>query len=291
MLSDQYNSTKSDYCVFLMSCQLPIIDAHHHLWDKLQLWPGADENILRRYLIDELAADTDCGHNVIKTVFVQCNSMHKKDGDELFKPLGEVQFAQGVAAMSASGIYGDCEHCAGIVSTVDLAAGAAVEPVLLEMMKQSPNFRGIRFKGGAAESISFEDATFREGIAILDKLSLTFDCNGPETHPLDFETVLSGLTSLASAFPSLSIIVDHLGGAGEDTLFSSLPPSFSPPALCVLHDSVARSLSPTAERHEFGSSLTVPAILQWAQPPLRASRSASNAGKNLSLLWRLPRQT
>ena len=202
---------------------LPIVDAHHHLWDKLELWPGADENIVRRYLIDELAADTDCGHNVIKTVFVQCKAMHKKDGPELFKPLGEVQFAQGVAAMSASGLYGDCEHCAGIVSTVDLTAGAAVEPVLLEQMK-SPNFRGIRFRGGAAETIPFDDASFREGIAVLDKLGLTFDCNGPETHPLDFESVLSGLARLAAAFPSLTIIVDHCGGAvGPQTFPADQP--------------------------------------------------------------------
>jgi L-fuconolactonase len=203
---------------------LPIVDAHHHLWDKLQLWPGADDNITRRYLIEELVRDTGgCGHNVIKTVFVQCKSMHRASGPELFKPVGEVEFAQGIAAMSASGIYGDsCEHCAGIVSTVDLTAGAAVEPVLREQMK-SRNFRGIRFRGGSAETIPFDDHTFREGVAVLDRLGLTLDCNGPETHPLDFEYVLGGLTRLAAAFPSLSIIVDHCGGAVGPAAFDRQP--------------------------------------------------------------------
>ena len=41
---------------------LPIIDPHHHLWDR----PGA------RYLLPELLEDTSTGHNIIATVFMQC---------------------------------------------------------------------------------------------------------------------------------------------------------------------------------------------------------------------------
>ena len=84
--------------------ELPIIDAHHHLWDKLQPWEGDSFNTLipTRYLLEELAGDTDtCGHNVIATVFVQCNAMYRKDGPEVMRPLGEAEFVQGVAAMSA----------------------------------------------------------------------------------------------------------------------------------------------------------------------------------------------
>ena len=48
----------------------PICDPHHHLWDH----PG------RRYLLDELLADTGSGHNVVATVFVECMSMYRADG-------------------------------------------------------------------------------------------------------------------------------------------------------------------------------------------------------------------
>src|SRR6185436_255725 len=54
----------------ILEPQRPICDPHHHLWDH----PG------RRYLIDELLADTGSGHNVTSTVFVECMSMYRADG-------------------------------------------------------------------------------------------------------------------------------------------------------------------------------------------------------------------
>src|SRR5687767_2700046 len=53
--------------------RLPIIDPHHHLWDR----PGD------RYLLEELVADTRT-HNVRQTVFVECTSMYRADGPEEF---------------------------------------------------------------------------------------------------------------------------------------------------------------------------------------------------------------
>jgi hypothetical protein len=84
---------------------MPIIDSHHHLWDR-----GS------RYLLEEIKGDLDAsGHNVRATVFLQCDSMYRADGDPRFVPLGETEFVNGVAAMSASGIYGPARICAGIV--------------------------------------------------------------------------------------------------------------------------------------------------------------------------------
>jgi hypothetical protein len=68
---------------------LPICDPHHHLWDH----PG------RRYLLDELLADTGSGHNVTATVFVECLSMYRADGPEAMRPVGETEFVNGVAEM------------------------------------------------------------------------------------------------------------------------------------------------------------------------------------------------
>src|SRR5256885_7578154 len=84
---------------------LPIIDPHHHLWDRGG-W---------RYLLDELLADTNSGHNIPATVFVQARAFHRADGPEETRPVGETEFVNGVAAMTASGNYGTIRACAGIV--------------------------------------------------------------------------------------------------------------------------------------------------------------------------------
>src|ERR1700741_2889665 len=99
---------------------LPIVDPHHHLWER----PGW------RYMLDDLLADTNCGHNIVATVFVQCRSMHRAAGPEAFRPVGETEFVNGVAAMSASGGYGAAKICAGIVGHVDLSAGERSREVL-----------------------------------------------------------------------------------------------------------------------------------------------------------------
>ena len=93
---------------------LPIVDPHHHLWER----PGW------RYMLDDLLADTNSGHNIVATVFVQCRSMHRAGGPEEMRPVGETEFVNGVAAMSASGGYGKTKVCAGIVGHADLRLGS-----------------------------------------------------------------------------------------------------------------------------------------------------------------------
>ena len=104
-----------------------------------------------------------------------------------------------------------------------LGTGAAVEPVLLAHRAVARNFRGIRFRGGQSESIPFDDPSFIEGLKVLERLGLTWDCCGPETHPLDLEGVLGGICRVARACPSLTIIVDHCGGAVGPLCFDAEP--------------------------------------------------------------------
>lgn len=187
---------------------LPIIDPHHHLWDH----PGS------RYLLDEILHDTSSGHRVIATVFVECMSMYRADGDSAMKPVGETEFANGIAAQSASGGYGDTRIAAGIVSFADLSLGAAVEPVLRAHLAAAPaRFRGIRHAGGFDASPEIRDShtnppaglyklpRFREGFGQLAKLGLVFDAW--QYHPQ-----LPEVTDLARAFPGTKIILDHFGG-------------------------------------------------------------------------------
>ena len=96
---------------------LPIIDPHHHFWDTPQRG---------RYLLAELLADISGGHNIVATVFLECRSMYRKDGPPEMAPVGEVEFVNGIAAMSASGGYGPCRVAEGIVGHADLNLGARV---------------------------------------------------------------------------------------------------------------------------------------------------------------------
>ncbi len=73
----------------ILEPDLPIIDPHHHLWDRPSSAPGLPraehgfDKVTRlspRYLLDELLADLESGHNVRATVFVQCGAMYRADG-------------------------------------------------------------------------------------------------------------------------------------------------------------------------------------------------------------------
>ncbi len=191
----------------ILEPELPICDPHHHLWDHPE----------GRYLLDELLADTGSGHNVVSTVFMECGSMYRADGPEPMRPVGETEFVNGIAAMSASGGYGAGRMCASIVSFADLALGAAVGDVLDAHLAASPRFRGIRHASAwdAHDSIRnahtnpkgglLGDAKFREGFAELGRRGLTFDA-------WLYHTNIPELTDLARAFPEQPIVLDHFGG-------------------------------------------------------------------------------
>src|SRR6202158_234976 len=97
----------------------PIVDPHPHLSER----GGA------RYLIEDMAAEIASGHNIIATVYVEARSMYRAGGPEAFRSVGEVEFANGVAAMSASGGYGPAAICTGIISHGTLLPGETVGPV------------------------------------------------------------------------------------------------------------------------------------------------------------------
>lgn len=214
---------------------LPIIDPHHHLWER-----PTD-----RYLLEELTTDAH-GHNVRQTVFIECTSMYRADGPEEFKVVGETEFVQGIAAMSASGRYGELRACAGIVGTADLRLGDRVAPVLEAQLAASPQrFRGIRHRAAWADRTVVPtqpvdlpnhvllDATFRKGFAHLRRYAMSFEGWVYHTHIAD-------LVDLARAFPDVPIVFNHLGGpigigsyAGkQDEVFAVWKPAIVELAKC-----------------------------------------------------------
>jgi L-fuconolactonase len=205
---------------------LPIVDPHHHLWDysgALLAGPPQTQHgfdaILRqsaRYLLDELLRDIRSGHNIRATVYLQCGSMYRADAPQAFKPVGETEFVNGVAAMSASGIYGEVRACAGIVGHVDLALGAVVGEVLEAHLRASDRFRGIRHSASFDENSDvlgplahtlkglYGSKAFREGYARLAQYNLSFDA-------WLLEPQLPELIDLVRAFPDTPVVLDHVG--------------------------------------------------------------------------------
>ena len=191
----------------ILEPELPICDPHHHLWDHAQ----------SRYLLDELLADVDSGHNVVSTVFMECAAMYRAGGPDALRPLGETEFVNGIAAMSASGGYGEGRMCAAIVGFVDLTLGAAAGDALDAHMAASGRFRGIRHASGwdASDAVRnshtnptqglLADETFRAGFRELGKRGLTFDA-------WLYHTQIRELVDLARSFPHQPIVLDHFGG-------------------------------------------------------------------------------
>ena len=184
---------------------LPIVDPHHHLW----LRGGYT------YLMPELAADMDCGHNIAATVFAECHSMYRKDGPEEERSLGETEFVTGQAAMSASGEFGPARACAVMFGNVDMTLGAAAEPLLERHIEASGGrFRGVRYSTGwdaddrirsvAPESGMLVEGKVKEAASILARLGLALD--SWLYHPQ-----LDEVAELADAVPDLTIVLNHVG--------------------------------------------------------------------------------
>jgi len=162
-----------------------------------------------------LVADVTCGHNVRSTVFIEARAMYRTDGPEELRPVGEVEFVQGLAAASASGLYGPCRAAAAIVGRANLNLGDQVQPVLEALHAASPNrFRGIRHTvtwdphpevGNREQEGVLATAAYRAGARVLVRMGLSLDTG------VCFPQ-LPELAAFAQAVPDLTIIVNHLGG-------------------------------------------------------------------------------
>ena len=191
---------------------LPICDPHHHLWDM------RTARVSERYLLDEVLEDVGSGHNVVSTVFIECGAMYTASASEAMRPVGEVEFVNGIAAMSASGLYGPTRIAAGIVGSADLRLGDAVAPVLdAQIAVAGGRFRGIRQAAAwDADPLLppsrvnpgpglFQRDDFRAGFLHLAPRQLTFEA-------WCYHRQIPEVTALARAFPDTTIILNHFGG-------------------------------------------------------------------------------
>lgn len=185
-----------------------IIDAHHHLYER----PGI------RYLLNDILLDICSGHDVRATVYVQARSKLRESGPEAFKPIGETEFAHGIARACEKAPPEVPRICAGIVGYADLTLGEWVRPVLESHLGVGgTHFKGIRQPlawdrdvalvnpAYPAKKRLLDDTCFREGFAQLAPLGLSFDA-------WLFFHQLPRLCALARDFPTTSIILNHCGG-------------------------------------------------------------------------------
>ena len=192
----------------ILEPDLPIIDSAHHLFDRPAL----------RYMFDDYLADVRAGHKIVASIYVETLAFARRDGPELLRPLGEVEFANGIGAMSASGAYGDCRICAAIVGFADLRFGEEVGQLLDQALALAPErFRGVRqITIEAASDAPFRYVTnrpapglmrhpkFHAGLREVARRGLTFDAAA-------FHHQLDDVAELADKFPDLPIVLNHVG--------------------------------------------------------------------------------
>ncbi|MEE2914727.1 MAG: amidohydrolase family protein [Pseudomonadota bacterium] len=184
----------------------PIVDPHHHLWETHSMW-GV-------YTLEDLWNDTESGHNIQKTVFIDCHSNYLTNGPDHLKPIGETEYVALVAAESAE--TDNKATIAAIVSHANMQLGEGIEEVLAAHEEAGNGlFRGIRHAGphdtsgtlrnpGSPRPCPYSDEDFRTGVRTLGELGYTYDTWHFFMQNQDY-------LSLAMACPETTMILDHFG--------------------------------------------------------------------------------
>ena len=183
-----------------------IIDPHHHLWSTPSFWG--------KYELPDLWRDTGSGHNVVKTVFIDCHANYRDDGPVHLRPIGETKYVAGVAIESESNPHE--AMIAGIVSHADMNLGSAVEEVLHAHEEAGQgSFRGIRHAGshdttgtltnfGSPRPCPHTHRDFQEGVRALGRLGYTYDT-------WHFFHQNREYLELAKAVPDTTMVLGHFG--------------------------------------------------------------------------------
>ncbi|GJH31076.1 amidohydrolase [Caballeronia novacaledonica] len=204
----------------ILEPELRIIDSQHHLRDRRD----------SHYMFDDYVQDVQRGHNIVASVYVESMSMIRVDGAELLRPIGEIEFANGVAAVSATGKYGPCRIAAAIVGYADLRFGDAIAELLDRALAAAPDrLRGFRqctlehpdpavwrYVPHPPEAGIMSHPQFRDGFKQLAARDLIFDA-------AVFHHQLPEITRLADDFPNTTIVLNHIGQVAGTALKNSDP--------------------------------------------------------------------
>lgn len=184
--------------------QRPIIDPHHHLWRDMM----GD-----RYTIEEYQRDTNSGHHVVASVYMECGTEYRADGPTEFQPLGETEFVLAQRDLSTQ----SGPPLLGMVGHVDLTLGEGAARVLDAHLELAGSFfKGVRHAGasaepgvelvipGAAPRDLFASVEFRRGVSLLGQLGLLYETWHYHYQNRDY-------IELARACPNTIFVLDHFG--------------------------------------------------------------------------------
>lgn len=193
-----------------LESELPIIDAHHHLWNNVPADPYEAYDA-EAFFVDK----ANSGHDVVASVLVDSHSNYRTAGPPVMRVVGETENTERVASDALRRGGRIAGACAGIVPHADLCLGREVGAVLDAHLAASSRIRGIRHMTafdfdlppiyGARSTGIMLDKKFREGFAQLAPRGLSFDA-------WLFHPQLPELVELAHCFPETSIVLDHCGG-------------------------------------------------------------------------------
>ncbi|OZF25694.1 hypothetical protein CH296_26635 [Rhodococcus sp. 14-2496-1d] len=202
------NESQSDQDDVIVDPTLRIIDAHHHLYDRAPM----------PYTIDDLMTDTQVGHDIAATVYVETQAHALTTGPELLRPVGEIGYVTTLSATAAGVEPAACRVAAAIIGFADLTAGHAIADALDAFVDASPNqLRGVRQNAfdypspapyrfmtyppprGILQAPGFDD-----GFGQLAARGLSFDA-------AVFHTQIPEIAALADRHPNTTIVLDHLG--------------------------------------------------------------------------------
>lgn len=187
--------------------QRRIIDPHHHLWATPTRWGT--------YMLADLWEDTGAGHNIEKTVFIDCGASYRQDGPAHLKPVGETQFVAALAYESR--LHPGKTPIAGIVghANMTLPTEQLEEVMAAHEAAGQGLFRGIRHAGpfdtsgalgnpGRGGGCPYALPAFRDGVRTLGRLGYTYDTWHFHHQNRDY-------LALARAAPETTMILDHFG--------------------------------------------------------------------------------
>lgn len=184
----------------------PIIDSHFHFVHGSEF----------AYEVEEYGRDISSGHNIVKSVFIECSQEFDGPYTGSLKAVSETEYAARLAMRSweQKGVT-----VAGIVGRADLSIGEAVEEVLnAHQTAAGKLLKGIRQIGVRdpyanalslpevffAPSDLYEQPAFRRGLRRLGKMGLSFDA-------WHYHHQLPDFIRLARATPDTLLILDHFG--------------------------------------------------------------------------------
>ena len=190
-----------------MDPDLPIVDAHHHLWDLdstltypwltsgEHTWLGNYSRMRRSYLPAEFRRDSAL-HNVIATVHIEAECDRSQQ-------LAETAWLTRIAAETGMPDAIIAHAWVDTPDAEDIIAAQAAYPLV----------RGIRTKpviaSGPGTSVrgekrSLQDPLWRQGLALLGKYGLSWDLRVPWYH-------LTEAAEVCREHPDLRIVLNHTG--------------------------------------------------------------------------------